>query len=327
MKKILTFIMLLTIFSCSSKNDEQNTNNKLAYTKDTYYVYYNQEIIKIPANTYITKDKNIDSYFFSFFGKHIKAEKQLKMDLNRYFPLGITEIVKLDKDPEDSKEIPLLDIETKKIVDPIKLSELLSGDVSALVIVDDTSEIIQIKDTNAVSPEISLEGKTVHILNANGINGFAKKLGESFNKNLGMEYIAENNSEKTDMSYVINHKLTKQEFNKFVNSVGLKYIKIKEDNELMPEADVVLITGNDSKVKFPIEIQTKYQTSTLTSLLSEYKPSLKKIEDPDNKIIGITIKYNSEDKVIAEKILSYIPSAKLEEDNNLKDKIEIVTDR
>lgn len=70
-----------------------------------------------------------------------------------------------------------------------------------------------------------------------------------------MNYVTENFNEKIDFSYIINHRLTDEQFDKLVNnSLSLKYIKIKKDKNIRPEADVVLITGNDNKVTYTLNI-------------------------------------------------------------------------
>lgn len=330
MKKLLYMVSLLFLVSCGSKyNQSDIKENSFLYKNGTYFVYYDKELLLIPEGTYITKNDNIENYFYSFFGKKVKDENKLEIDLSRYFPHGIKEVYELKEIPKEYKVIPTISIlNGKNIIDTVKLANVLAeNNQNALISVNDiTNELVEIKDTNQVDPNISLEGKLVSILNANGINGFAKALGESFAKNLKMNYIATNYNKKSNISYVINHKLSKEEFNKFVNSISLKYIEIKDDPNISPDADVVLITGNDSKVNFPIVIQSSNKKSELKDLLSEYKPIV--VGVPGNiKINGTTIEYNPKDIVIANKLTSYIPDSTLQENKDINGKIIILTDR
>ncbi|VWL85623.1 LytR C-terminal domain-containing protein [Oceanivirga miroungae] len=325
MKKIIITLAMLSVFACGKEEDK--SVNRLAYVDGNYYVYYDNEVVEITRGSYITKDKKIEDYFFNFFGAHVKDEKLLISDLSKYFPHSIQDVVISKNRPDTVVEVPTMDLDGKYIIDSIKLANILSGeDGKALLIVDNTSDIVEIKPSNQIDPEVSLEGKTVDVLNANGINGFAKKLGEAFKNNLDMNYNADNYGSRSDMSYVVNHKLNEDEFLKFVNSIGLKYIKIKEDPSLRPDADVVIITGNDKKVKYAVNIYSTTGVSELKDQLSEYTPKIYKAKE-SSTIVGVTIKYNPEDFVIAHKLLSLVPSARLEKDSSLENKIVITTNR
>lgn len=314
MKKLLYTISLFALISCGIAQDNKE-GNRLVLANDSYYVYYEKEVIEIPKGTYITKENKIDDYFYNivFIGKTVKNEKKLLLDLSKYFPHGITD-VRIGEKPNSVVSLPVFKVDEKNMIDSIYLAEILVGQTAeALINLNNTSEIVEVKDANIIDPNVSLEGKTVEILNANGIQGFAANLGKAFETNLKMKYNAENYTQSSDISYIINHKLTEEEFNKFVNSLSLKYIKIKKDDNLKADADVVLITGNDAKVKnYPITIISNSDSSELKELLSSYNNvSVKKT---DKEVKEIIIKHKAEDVVIARKLLSYIPEAKLEVD-------------
>ena len=323
MKKIILILTLASLFSCGMREDTKN-GNRMVLVGDNYYVYYDNQVIEIPKGTYLTKETKVDDYFFNFAGKHLKDERKLLVDLTKYFPHEIKE-VQIGQKPENFVEVPRMNVNGKEMIDSIKLANILSGmDSDALINSDSSSEIIDVKNSNEVDPNVSLEGKKVEILNANGIKGFAKQLGDAFATNLKMEYNAENYSKASDMTYIINHKLTEAELNKFVNSISSKYIKILNDQSIKPDAVVVLITGNDANVQYPITLITKNANSDIQNILTDYQVILKQ----DSKVSdGVVIKYNKEDIFIAKKIANLLGEVKLQEDNNITKGLVIESSR
>lgn len=323
MKKFLLILSLISIFSCGIKEDT-NKGNRLVLVGNSYYVYYDDEVIEIPSGTYLTKDTKVDDYFFSFMGKQIKDEKKLLVDLTKYFPHGITDIQRGSK-PSNYTELPTYEVNGKTMVDSVKLANLLAGqDGEGLINSELSTDIIDVKNGDEVDPNVSLEGKKVEILNANGIPGFAKELGDALVNNLKMQYNAENHGKPSNFTYIVNHKLTDQELSKFINSLNFKYIKVLDDPNLKPDSDVVLITGNDEKVNYPINILTKNGSTELQNMLEGYKVVVKKDE---NVTDGVVIKYNKEDILIAKKLQSILNDAKLEEDNSIKQGLIIQSSR
>ncbi|WP_068268541.1 hypothetical protein [Caviibacter abscessus] len=322
MKKNILIALFFFVLSSCGLNKDLGQQNKLVVSQDKYYIYYDNEVIELPKGTYITKENKIEDYFSKFFVSYVKDEKKLLSDLNRYFPHKINGVQEGNK-PQNSSVIPIIKVENKQLIDSVKLAKLLAGETGeALVAYDDSSEIVEVKDNSNV--QISLEGKLVSILNANGIAGFAKKLGRAFESNLKMKYTAENYSENLNMTYVINHKLSDEELSKFINSTNIKYVKIKKDDKIKPEADVVLITGNDANVNYTIEVKSINENSDLKELLHDYKVNVVKVDKAQDVTV---INYKAEDILIAKKLLGYIPSAKLVEDNTLDNKIVITTNK
>ena len=316
-KKLLIGLSFFLLTACGM-NKDLGEQNKLVVSDSKYYVYYDNEILEIQKGVYITNENKIEDYFSLFLGVYVKDEKKLLSDLERYFPHKINGVQKGEK-PKNFKKIPIIKIGDRLIVNSLKLEYLLAEET--LIAVDDTSDIVRVKE----AVDSNLSGKFVYILNANKINGFAKKLGMAFEKNLKMKYIAENYSKESTFSYIINNKLSQEDFDKFVNSLSLKYIKVKKDDKLKPEADVILITGNDAKVDFTIELLSTSEDSELKTLLSEYKL---KVQKSNEKISETTIKHRAEDIVIAKKMLGYLPTAKLIQDDSIaENKILITTNK
>lgn len=324
MKKIFAILTLSLLISCGLEPDTKE-GNRLIVSDNAYYINYENTVLKLDDNLYLTKETKMEDYFVGFLGTHLKNEQKLLVDLSKYFPHSISSIVE-GEDIKDAILMPTVEIDGKKIVDNIALSDiLLENTLDSLIKVDDISEIITVKDTTQVSPEISLEGKNIVILNGNGINGFASNLGKEIKKNLKMNYVAENFNEKTDFSYIINHRLTDEQFDKLVNSLSLKYIKIKKDKNVRPEADVVLITGNDNKVTYTLNIVSPTGKSEIKELLDGYNSV--EIKNENEKTKDIIIKYRSEDELIAKKLLSYLPEAKLILDDKLQGNVTIISPR
>lgn len=318
MKKIILTTALFLVIACSNKFEPNE--NRLMYSNGNFYIYYNKQVIEIPKNTYITSDKKIEDYFYNFLGTHVKNEKELLTDLSRYFPQELTnfttnEIVK------GSNPIPTMAVGNKKIIDTISLENFLISQKLDTPVVENTEDNI----SEVVNTKVDLANKKVAILNANTINGYARNLGQKLSESLKVTYTAENNESKTDpYTYIINHKLNENELNTLVNSLGIMYVKTKIDDNLKSDSDVVIITGDDSKVNLPLEINSTLDKSELSEILSAYKPSFKKTEE---KVEKISIKVSSENKYIAQLIKNKVSDAEIVIDDTVKNKIVIITNK
>lgn len=253
MKKKLTLLLtLLTIVSCGNKTSAEIEGNKVVRVDNSYYLHYDDTVIKLTEDTYITKDKKVSDYFKgSLFSNE---EDDFLVDLKKYFPHGFNGIEK-GKAPEEFTEIPLMSLGDKKIIDAIALSLDLSSKNPELLIVKDETKDYEIKEE--VKEEVSLKGKKIAILNANGIDGYAKRLGESLKTTLGIEFLSENYGKSEKLSYIVNHKLTPEELDKLINTVNIKFIKVLNNPNLKPEQDAILVTGNDANVKYNVEVLSK----------------------------------------------------------------------
>lgn len=320
MKNKLAILLTLGFLSSCGMFSNNIDGNKVLKAPDGYYLYYNKSVIKITEDTYITKDKKVSDYFTGLISN---KEGDLLNDLKRYFPHGFNGIEEGNK-PEEFMEIPLIEINNKKVIDSIMLSEALSSKNPELLLeIDHTRDDINVE----IEEKVDLSGKKVEILNANGISGYAKNLGEKLKEKLGVEYNAENYDKTEIFNYVINHKLNENELKAFIDELGLKYIKILDDSSIKPDSDVVIITGDDSKVNFEVEVISKTDSKDLVSKLTGYKVSEKQDTKYGDKNIEdeTTIYYNLEDKLIANILAKLLKDVKLVEDNSLNSKIVITT--
>ncbi|CAM3087918.1 hypothetical protein [Streptobacillus ratti] len=323
MKKKLTILLtLLTIVSCGTKTSAEIEGNKIVRVDNSYYLHYDDTVIKLTEDTYITKDKKVSDYFKgSLFSNE---EDDFLVDLKKYFPHGFNGIEKGEA-PKEFTEIPLMSLGDKKIIDAIALSlDLSSKSPELLIAKDETKDEEKIEE---VKKEIDLKGKKVAILNANGIDGYAKRLGESLKTTLGIEFLSENYGKSEKLSYIVNHKLTQEELDKLINTVNIKFIKVQNNPNLKPEQDAVLITGNDANVKYSVEVLSKSGLKDIENMLKEYTVTTKTETKYNNEDIKdeTIIMYNPEDVFIAKKILRLLPNAILKEDASLSNKLIITT--
>ena len=70
--------------------------------------------------------------------------------------------------------------------------------------------------------------------------------GDELVQKFGVVYSAENYTEQGSMNYVINHTLSPGEVNQLIEGLNLKYIKVLDDPTVKPDADFVIITGDDA---------------------------------------------------------------------------------
>ena len=319
-KKIITLLTVLLIASCGVSSNKEIEGNKVIKADGAYYLVYNTTVIKLTDDTYITKDKKVGDYYNS---KISNQEDDFLVDLKKYFPHGFNGIEN-GTTPEMYIDMPVLSLGDKNIIDSYKLAQDLSNKNPELLITQDiTKENTEIVENN----EANLTGKKIAILNANGKAGYARTVGEKLKADLGVEYTSENNSKSENFSYIINHKLTDVEIQKIIADLGLKYVKVLKDDTLKPEADAVIITGDDAKVVFNIEILSKSGNEEISKTLAGYTLNSKKETKYNNQDIKdeTSIMYNSEDMYIARALKSLIPDANLVVDETLNNKIVITT--
>ncbi|WP_156299108.1 LytR C-terminal domain-containing protein [Streptobacillus canis] len=326
MKKNLTiFLILLALVSCGTKTMTEIEGNKIVRVDNTYYLHYNDTVIKLTEDTYITKDKKVGDYFKgSFFSNE---EDDFLVDLKKYFPHGFNGIQEGEA-PKSFSEMPLLSLGEKKIIDAIALSKDLSSKNPDLLIAKDETKDEEKKEENkAEVKEVNLTGKKLAILNANGIDGYARRLGESLKATLGVEALSENYGKSENLTYVINHKLSPEELDKLVNTLNIKYIKVQNNPDLKADQDVVLITGNDANVNYAIEILSKGGLKDVENMLTGYTVTTKTEAKYNNEDIKdeTIIMYNPEDVFIAKKVLGLLPNATLKENASISGKLIITT--
>ena len=319
MKKIiLILVSLFMIFGCIEyESKDVADRNRVFKSDNNFYVYYNGKFIEIPKGTYIANDKKIENYYI----KKIVNKSELLNDLNKYFPDKIEYVTKGEK-PKESVKLPVITSDGKTYIDSVKLEKLLV-ELPTRVAKDDKENIV------AEDKPVSLEGKKIEILNANGMDGFASSLGDALKAKFKIVYNAENYTQEENYSYIINNKLEENAVNELLSSLSLKYIKRMKPGQIKPDADLVIITGKDTETGFKTEIMSAAETSAITEKLKAYTPVFTKADkykDIDlKKLSGIQINYNPEDYYTAYKLGKLLNTTNLVEDTSLKDSIIILT--
>ena len=319
MKKIiLILVSLFMIFGCIEyESKDVADKNRIFKSDNNFYVYYNGKFIEIPKGTYIANDKKIENYYI----KKIVNKSELLNDLNKYFPDKIEYVTKGEK-PKESIKLPVITSDGKTYIDSVKLEKLLV-ELPTRVAKDDKENIV------AEEKPVSLEGKKIEILNANGIDGFASSLGDALMAKFKIVYNAENYTQEENYSYIINNKLDDNAANELLSSLSIKYIKKMKPGQIKPDADLVIITGKDTETGFKTEIMSAAENSAITEKLKAYTPVFTKADkykDIDlKKLTGIQINYNPEDYYTAYKLGKLLNTTNLVEDASLKDSIIILT--
>ena len=329
MKKYLLIVMsFVFLLSCFDNSEQLKDKNRIFRTAGKYYVYYNGNTMEMPANLYITGDKKLEDYYAKGWLKNLNIEvmnkSELLNDLDKYFPDGIDYITK-NESVTGTITIPLMTVDGKQYIDSIKFEKFL-----ATLPAKGSGKAIAEGDTT-INANALLKGKKIEILNAGGIDGLAKKVGDELVQKFGIVYSAENYTEQGSMNYVINHTLSPGEVNQLIEGLNLKYIKVLDDPTVKPDADFVIITGDDANIEFPIEIMTTASegNSKIATLLNGYKLQTKQTETYKEQKISdkkqIEIYYNPFDVYTAQKIAKILGNAKLIEDTAIQNKILIVS--
>jgi hypothetical protein len=319
MKKIILILLsLFMIFGCIEyEGRDVEGRNRIFKSDENFYVYYNGKFIEIPKGTYIANDKKIENYYI----KKIVNKSELLNDLNKYFPDRIEYVTKGEK-PKESIKLPVITSNGKTYIDSVKLEKLLV-ELPTRTAQEDKETIV------AEDKPVSLEGKKIELLNANGIDGFASSLGDALQAKYKIVYNAENYTQEENYSYIINNKLDDNAANELLSSLSLKYIKKMKPGEIKPEADLVIITGKDTDTGFKTEIMSANEKTEILDKLKAYTPVFTKADkykDIDlKKLTGIQINYNPEDYYTAYKLGKLLNTTNLVEDASLKDSIIILT--
>ena len=331
-KFLLGLASLILLSSCFENIEELKNKNRIFRTENKYYVYYNGSTFELPKDLHLTKDKKIEQYFTTGILQKLNIDvvnkSELLNELNKYFPDGIDYITD-EKQGKATVETPIMTLGNEKHIDSIKFEKLLST-LPTVSVSNQASEKIGTEVNSNFNPKESLKGKKIEILNANGIDGFAKKIGDKLKETYALDYNAENYSNPETMNYIITRKFNEAEVLAILEELGFKYARILIDDTIKSESDFVLITGNESKIKFILEIATLGDSSIITEKLKEYNPEIVKsvtfAEEPIEKMTQIQVVYNKVDlytaKLMAKKIGGNV---KLVESNKMNNRIVVVS--
>ena len=184
MKKYLLIVMsFVFLLSCFDNSRQLKDKNRIFRTAGKYYVYYNGNTMEMPANLYITGDKKLEDYYAKGWLKNLNIEvmnkSELLNDLDKYFPDGI-DYITTNENVTGTITIPLMTVDGKQYIDSIKFEKFL-----ATLPAKGSGKAIAEGDTT-INANALLKGKKIEILNAGGIDGLAKKVGDELVQKFGV---------------------------------------------------------------------------------------------------------------------------------------------
>lgn len=329
MKKIAILLacMTLSLSSCNSEKITENDNSFIITPQNEYYIHYQDMYIEITPDTYITRNKMLKDYLkpdFLFIRSPF-ANSHLISDLSKYFAYDLKGVIEVDYTGK-SVAMPLIDVNNKKVIDTVNLTKIIEEKIGSVQVNNEEISSDIVKNNDEIK-NVNLSGMNIHILNANGTNGIAKQLGDKLHDSLGVNFNAENYDKKEEYSYIILGSLSEDEALKLALTTGIKNLKIKE-NDTNNEYAASIILGDNKK--YNVELVSPAQTSELKVLLNDYSVSTKNSDKYNDKKIDdnlITVYYNKEDLYIAKQIEGKLVRTKLVEDNTIKNKIVITSNR
>lgn len=331
-KRISILLMSLLLISCGKTS--QIEGNKIVKANDGYYLYYDNNIIKLDSDTYLTTNKKVKDYFrTSLFNNE---EQDFLLVLKKYFPHGFNGIEKGEK-PANFINIPTITLkENVTIVDSVGvLNQLSSKNINSFIEIDETKD-----NDKEVKVELNLKDKKVYIYNANGKDGLAKQVGDVLVNKFEMKYDAKNYGSITQGITVINHKLNENELKEVLNALNYTNVDVKTD-DLNNDYDLVLIIGKDKEEKVENKVTENKENSNNVKIDVISKSGNRSIErslpgfniatKKDKKYRAVTfpdktiIRYNKANKDLAVKLNKKILNSTLKEDSQLSNKIVITT--
>ncbi|WP_297404881.1 LytR family transcriptional regulator [uncultured Cetobacterium sp.] len=306
----LIAIVLLGIFLAynlnkTNKNLENWSRYAIIGKNNVIVVYEDKLAIKIPFDVQVDKDTTIKDLVNS------KNYELVLNSINSFLPEKISnyKVMKysdISLNVKNARNIPEMVIDDKKYI-------LTSGTQSLF------SDLYGGELKNS-------QNLVVDILNANGIGGYARKTGENLKENLSdLTYTAANYEKNEEYSLIKINEIDKENLEKILMSVNEKYFKIKEDNNIPTLASVVLILGKENNIDFKIVVKgTTAQAKNVQKELeaSGYKNISLKNEKKD--LSKPVIEYNKDDYYIALKISKELKIPNMLENNDLRNKINVL---
>lgn len=298
---LMSYFLISKIdYKKSEVKTPQNMKKYALIDNGKVYFIYEDLVFKIPEELYFTKKKSLKEILIK------KKYKELVNMANYIFPEKL-EGYKMGS-YKKLNDFDLINLPVIKTKDKIYLK---SSALNEIFVID--------------YYKINEERKNViiDILNANGVNGYASKIGENIKKNLLYEYNAANYEKISGYSYIVENRLSKKQLRKIAQLLDEKYIKIKNDTLVPTISDAVIVLGNEKVNDFFITIISNEEKDAVKDILS--KEGYKKIglKKPDIEIAETEIRYNEEDYYIAYKISKILKWNNLIQDNSLNNNIEI----
>ena len=306
---VLTAILLVLLFlNFRGNNIKLSKDEKVLIIgkQNLFAIYEDRLAVKIPYELYIDSDETVEDLVSTRNYEQVleKINSIVPEKLTRYIVIKSGEI-KLDV--ENQRNIPETNIGDKRFI--------LTSSVYAMF-----KDLYHEKN----SVDEQNENILVDVLNANGVGGYARKIGELIKTSLGMKYNAANYETTQDQSYVILNDISKEKAAEILDKLPEKYFKIKTKSSIPTLANIVVIIGSEKDINFKIDIYGD------EAVLKDATDKVKKIgytnvstsarkEGTEQSVI----EYNKEDYFIALKVAKELGITDMIENNDLSNKIGV----
>lgn len=293
------------------KNPELDKNSSyLIIGKENLIAVYQDKLaVRIPYGINIDKDKIFKDLVDN------KNEEEILKTVNKLLPVPLNNYMRVkfgqvQLNVKNAKNIPETTVDNKRYIVTSSLHSMYETLYN------------EQKNKNELNENI-----IVDVLNANGINGYARRTGENIKNKLGMKYNAANYEKNLEESYIILNDISNEKAEEIVMQLNEKYFKIQQVPTIPTLANVVVILGQEKNIDFTIEVLGENST-TIQNISDELKrEGYKKVEIEKDKVKADNafVEYASEDYFIAYKIAKKLNISNFIENNNLKNKIRVIT--
>ncbi|MDO5789495.1 MAG: LytR C-terminal domain-containing protein [Fusobacterium sp.] len=293
------------------KNPELDKNSSyLIIGKENLIAVYQDKLaVRIPYGININKDKTFKDLVDN------KNEEEILKTVNKLLPVPLNNYMRVkfgqvQLNVKNAKNIPETTVDNKRYIVTSSLHSMYETLYN------------EQKNKNELNENI-----IVDVLNANGINGYARRTGENIKNKLGMKYNAANYEKNLEESYIILNDISNEKAEEIVMQLNEKYFKIQQVPTIPTLANVVVILGQEKNIDFTIEVLGDNST-TIQNVSDELKrEGYKKVEIEKDKVKADNafVEYASEDYFIAYKIAKKLNISNFIENNNLKNKIRVIT--
>ena len=306
---VLTVILSVLLFlNFRGNNIKLSKDEKVLIIgkQNLFAIYEDRLAVKIPYELYIDSEETVEDLVSTRNYEQVleKINSIVPEKLTRYIVIKSGEI-KLDV--ENQRNIPETNIGDKRFI--------LTSSVYAMF-----KELYHEKN----SVDEQNENILVDVLNANGVGGYARKIGELIKTSLGMKYNAANYETTQDQSYVILNDISKEKAAEILDKLPEKYFKIKTKSTIPTLANIVVIIGSEKDINFKIDIYgdeavLKDATDKVKKLGYTNVSTSARKEGTEQSVI----EYNKEDYFIALKVVKELGITDMIENNDLSNKIGV----
>lgn len=291
----------------SNPNLDKSTNTLIQGKQNLIAVYKDKLAVVIPFDLRIDKEKTVGDLV-----KNNGREKILE-DINKIMPEPLAVYTKRDYPMKSlpvkyKRNIPQTVIDNQKYIITSSLYSMFND-------LYNEKDLSQEPNQNII----------VDVLNANGINGYARRTGEKINKNLGMKYNAANFDKQLDQSFIVLNNIAKEKAQDIVMQLNEKYFVVENNYNIPTLANVVVVLGKEENIPFNIEIQGN-KSGSKSAFRMLQKAGYKKIsiESQNTKADKKVIEYNPKDYFTAYKISKILNIPDMIESENLQNKIKVI---